>query len=326
MFSYKVKSKQQTNQQTSKPGNTKELQWQQKEQWQQERGFWLARSHHTMKYIRETGETHSKLLYHAWSRWSVGRSRYTMPCPDGPREEAIHNAWSRWSVGSPFVMVVMVSCVGTQVQCIGSRLHTHNHYDRHIQALFFPISCRSYTRVNTHSDALVCNRVVKVMYMLCSSNMCEWVKSICIWWMLFHTHKHTHTHARTHTHTHTHTHTQTYTHTHKHMYDAKKCEWVSEIALLWKDACYLSKRPTIVMDGCAVEIIIFYPLTTRIVGVPQTISQPVSSIFPCSPPPSSYLFFCLPCRLPPFTVPCKMVLARPDERETCTHLFFFFKT
>ena len=23
------------------------------------------------------------------------------------------------------------------------------------------------------------------------------------------------------------------------------------------------------------------------------------------------------CLLPPFTVPCKMVLARPDERETC---------
>ena len=31
---------------------------------------------------------------------------------------------------------------------------------------------------------------------------------------------------------------------------------------------------------------------------------------------SSHLFFCLPCLLPPFTVPCKMGLARPDERET----------
>ena len=28
------------------------------------------------------------------------------------------------------------------------------------------------------------------------------------------------------------------------------------------------------------------------------------------------LFLCLPCHLPPFTVPCKMVLARPNERET----------
>ena len=31
---------------------------------------------------------------------------------------------------------------------------------------------------------------------------------------------------------------------------------------------------------------------------------------------SSHLSLCLPCLLPPFTVPCKMVLARPDERET----------
>ena len=31
---------------------------------------------------------------------------------------------------------------------------------------------------------------------------------------------------------------------------------------------------------------------------------------------SSHLFLCLPCLLPPFTVPCKMVFASPDERET----------
>ena len=30
---------------------------------------------------------------------------------------------------------------------------------------------------------------------------------------------------------------------------------------------------------------------------------------------STHLFLCLPCLLPPFTVPCKMVLARPIERE-----------
>ena len=34
---------------------------------------------------------------------------------------------------------------------------------------------------------------------------------------------------------------------------------------------------------------------------------------------SSHLFLCLPCLLRPFTVPCKIVLARPDERETCPH-------
>ena len=34
---------------------------------------------------------------------------------------------------------------------------------------------------------------------------------------------------------------------------------------------------------------------------------------------SPHLFLCLPCPLPRFTVPCKMVLARPDERETCPY-------
>ena len=43
---------------------------------------------------------------------------------------------------------------------------------------------------------------------------------------------------------------------------------------------------------------------------------------------SSHLFLCLPCSLSPFTVPCKMVLARPDERETwqyhCKHSLRLF--
>ena len=75
-------------------------------------------------------------------------------------------------------------------------------------------------------------------------------------------------------------------------------------------------------------IIIIYALTARVFGAPQMISQPVSSIFLCFPLPSGTnsrpvhslvlscnLFFCLPCLLLPFTVPCKMVLARPDKRE-----------
>ena len=45
-------------------------------------------------------------------------------------------------------------------------------------------------------------------------------------------------------------------------------------------------------------------------------SRPVHSLVV-----SSHLFFCLPCLLPPFTVPCKMVLARPDEREICPYHF-----
>ena len=40
-------------------------------------------------------------------------------------------------------------------------------------------------------------------------------------------------------------------------------------------------------------------------------SRPVHSLML-----SSHLFLCLPCLLPPFTVPCKMLLARPDARET----------
>ena len=40
-------------------------------------------------------------------------------------------------------------------------------------------------------------------------------------------------------------------------------------------------------------------------------SRPVHSLMLCS-----HLFLCLHCLLPPFTVPCKMALARPDERET----------
>ena len=69
------------------------------------------------------------------------------------------------------------------------------------------------------------------------------------------------------------------------------------------------------------------PLTTRVVWAPQITSLPVSSIFPCSPLPSgtwrtpglsSHLFFCLPC-LPPFTVPYKILFAKPDERDTCPY-------
>ena len=42
-------------------------------------------------------------------------------------------------------------------------------------------------------------------------------------------------------------------------------------------------------------------------------SRPVHSLML-----SSHLFLCLPCLLSPFTVPCKMVLARPDEMGDMT--------
>ena len=43
-------------------------------------------------------------------------------------------------------------------------------------------------------------------------------------------------------------------------------------------------------------------------------SRPVHSLMS-----SSHLFLCPPGLLPPFTVPCKMVLARPDEWETWSY-------
>ena len=38
--------------------------------------------------------------------------------------------------------------------------------------------------------------------------------------------------------------------------------------------------------GTLILISLIYSLTARVVGAPQMISQPVSPIFPCSPPPS----------------------------------------
>ena len=44
-------------------------------------------------------------------------------------------------------------------------------------------------------------------------------------------------------------------------------------------------------------ILIIYPLTARVIGAPQMISQPVFSIFPCSPLPSGT------CRTPGLSIP-----------------------
>ena len=82
--------------------------------------------------------------------------------------------------------------------------------------------------------------------------------------------------------------------------------------------------------GTAWCIIIICSLPAKVVGAPQIISIPVSSLYLFSNALwdlansrpghflmlSPHLFLCLPCLLPPFTVPCKMILAGPDERET----------
>ena len=97
---------------------------------------------------------------------------------------------------------------------------------------------------------------------------------------------------------------------------------------------YTKNKHFIIIVIIIIIIIIVNPFTARVTGAPQIISQPVSSIFSLfstalcdlansrpvhSPMLSSHLFLCLPCLLSPFTVSCKMVLARPDERETWPH-------
>ena len=59
----------------------------------------------------------------------------------------------------------------------------------------------------------------------------------------------------------------------------------------------------------ATSFIHFSPFSTALWDLAN--SRPVHSLML-----SSQLFLCLTCLLPTFTVPCKVVLARPDERET----------
>ena len=62
-------------------------------------------------------------------------------------------------------------------------------------------------------------------------------------------------------------------------------------------------------DDFATSFLHFSLFSTAVLDLP--ISRPVHYLML-----SSHFFLCLPCLLPLFTVPCKMVLARPDERET----------
>ena len=65
-------------------------------------------------------------------------------------------------------------------------------------------------------------------------------------------------------------------------------------------------------DDFATSFLHFSLFSTALWDLPN--SRPVHSLIL-----SSHLFLCLPCLLPPFTVLCKMVLARHDERETCPY-------
>ena len=64
-----------------------------------------------------------------------------------------------------------------------------------------------------------------------------------------------------------------------------------------------------ITDDFATTFLHFSLFSTALWDLPNT--GPVHSLML-----SSRLFLCLPYLLPPFTVPRKMVLARPDERET----------
>ena len=65
-------------------------------------------------------------------------------------------------------------------------------------------------------------------------------------------------------------------------------------------------------DDFATSFLHFSLFSTALWDLPN--SGPVHSLML-----SSHIFLCLPCPLPPFTVPCKMVVARPDERELGSH-------
>ena len=62
-------------------------------------------------------------------------------------------------------------------------------------------------------------------------------------------------------------------------------------------------------DDFATSFLHFSLFSTALLDLPN--SRPVHSLML-----SSHLFLCLPCLLPLFTVPYKMVWARRDERET----------
>ena len=65
-------------------------------------------------------------------------------------------------------------------------------------------------------------------------------------------------------------------------------------------------------DDFATSFLHFSLFSTALWDLPN--SRPVHSLML-----SSHLFLCLPCLRPPFTVTCKMVWAKPDERETCPY-------
>ena len=111
------------------------------------------------------------------------------------------------------------------------------------------------------------------------------------------------------------------------------CEWGYNRStnISTKHSCFVflttinATKTKIAWKTCMFIITIINLLTARVVGAPRMILQTSFLHFPLfstalwdlpnSRPVhslmlSSHLFLCLPCLLPPFTMPCKMVLAR----------------
>ena len=91
--------------------------------------------------------------------------------------------------------------------------------------------------------------------------------------------------------------------------------WQRQLSLLWSDPGWKSG-----IDVCKLHLIISSYLSLPRKGHWSTTddfatSFPHSFVLSTALFLSSHLFLCLPCLLPPFTVPCKMVLARPNERK-----------
>ena len=105
-----------------------------------------------------------------------------------------------------------------------------------------------------------------------------------------HVHTHTHAHARMHAHTHT-----VSTQTHPHLYLS-----------LNREGCWGKT------DNFTASFLHFSLFSTALWDLAN--SRPVHSL-----KLSSHLFLSLPGLLPPFILPCKVVLARPGERLTCPY-------
>ena len=75
-------------------------------------------------------------------------------------------------------------------------------------------------------------------------------------------------------------------------------QWLMTVSFVFNSSFLYSFSPNVIF------FFFFWVLKTR----------PVHSLML-----SSRLFLCLSCLLPPFSVPCKMVFSKPDERETWPH-------